>query len=735
MKRFLALVCAVVMLLTVIPVMSAVAVATTYDFAQLKGYFKTQGRVTVGTNYLDMDTSSSGFEFYFQGGGDVLMGADVKCTYTNNMFLTVIVDGVKSRVEIATSSTNVAQYKQITLATGLANGYHHIEVYKQTEASSAIMTVWGVTFDGTPVVAPPDDKIVMEVVGDSISGGASNLATNSTPNASYPVYQDGTATYAYVAGEALGANVRVTQTSGYGCCGGWNADGTGLNLQHMFPYTSYWRDHTDAGLYDFNPPADIVVINLGTNDYSAAKYGKISLTNAQFKAGAINLMTMARQKNPGAKIVWCTGMMGITYQTELQAAVSELGGAAGGYFFCILPEGTSGGEGHPTVAQHATAAATLENFLRENCLPADYAADFATADELKAKIATANTVSDKSAALSEALTLAQMEIDCGTTDKYRLGYRLNALTNAIYGTTVAVDFMPVQGVTTAPNTNGHYVWPYYADPASVTLYKGGEGTYWPYVHTEYSVTVDLDATPYLKLDTVGTAEWNIHIAYVDKDGIRRTVTAADIAGVGVNFPVPATRTAQYVDFGSYIKNLGHADANGNITVVGADIYVVGNTDTYVKLFACALTEDDGKADEPPVVELPTAISGSYTVENGVLADVAVGVTSDALIAAMNDSGYLRVIAADGSAVSGKLATGMKLQLVVNDSVVDEATISVLGDVNGDGDMTTADAREVLMAVVGIETLTEAQLKAGDRNGSNAAESSDARDILLTIIGL
>jgi len=728
-KRWFPCLLAICLLVAMLPTaMMASAAAKTYDFTQLAGYYKTQGRVQIEANALNMDTSSSGFEFYFKGSGDVSMGADFKCTYTNNMFLTVIVDGARSRMEIVNTSSGVSQYHLVTLASGLSDGYHHIEVYKQTEASSALMTVWGVTFDGTPIVAPPEDQFTMEVVGDSISGGASNLATNSTANASYPVYQDGTQTYAYFVGEDIGANVRVTQTSGYGCCGGWNSQGTGLNLQDMYPYTSYWRDHTNNGLYDFNPPADIVVINLGTNDYSAAKYGRIDLTPDQFKAGAINLMTMAKTKNNGAKVVWCTGMMGITYQTELTAAVKELGGADAGYFFCILPENTEGGEGHPTVAGHRAAAESLKTFLINNVLPADYSDKTVVLPQLKIEIERAKEIANPTEALTQALELAQMEVDCITSDPYRLGYRYFELRKAIDGYTTGIDLMPIEGVTTAPQTNGHYVWPYYAAD-SVTLYKGGTGLYWPYLHTEYATVVDLDATPYLTLETASTAEWNVHIAFKDATGTARTITATDaMGGSTVNFAADSTRKTITVPLKEYLASF--ADANGCITVTGCDLYVVGDTDTYVTFYRCAITSDNGGIETTP-----TRISGdAYPLTDGVVSRVPAGTTAAALTAAMNDASFLRVVKVNGTPVSGALGTGMLMQLVVNEAVVDTVIVSVIGDVTGDGELTTLDAREAMLySLMDDYPLTAAEVKAADESNDGTVTTTDVRNILLAAL--
>ncbi len=729
MKRMLAILCVAAMLLMSIPAVLSVSAEQTRNFNELQGYYKTQGRVEIVDGALNMDTSSSGFEFYFNGSGDVLMGADVWCTYTTNMFFTVIVDGVKSRVEVNTGTTSKSVYKAIKLASGLSEGYHHIEVYKQTEASSALVTVWGVTFTGTPLAAPPADKITIEVVGDSISGGASNLANNATANASYPVYQDGTQTYAYFTGQALGANVRVTQTSGYGCCGGWNAQGTGLNLQDMFPYTSYWRDHTDAGLYDFNPPADIVVINLGTNDSTAASSGRINLTDAQFKAGAKNLMTMARTKNPNAKIVWVTGMMGITYQTVLTQAVAELGGSASGYFFTILPEGTSGGEGHPNVVQHSAAATTLTAFLLENCLPADYKVNFTNAAGLSSTLNDAKAVSSPSAALTEAIALAEMELSCGTTDEYRLGVRAAALREAMGGKAVGLNLMPLKGITQTPYAeNVHYVWPYYDVPGEVTLYKGGAGHYWPYVHTEYSQAVSMIDAPYLTVDVESTADWNIHIAYLDKDGNRQTVSASKVDGHELaDYAADTTRKMHRIDFGGYVLEQGHADARGYVTIVGCDIYVVGVADTYVKLYTCAFTE--GATDQP------VKISGSYAVTNGLLETLAYGTTAEALIAAMDYSDYLQVVNANGAVVTGTLATGMKLQLIVGEQAVDEATVAVRGDINGDAKVNTLDVRAMLAATLTSgEGLTAAQTAASDIDENGIMTTTDIRALLKQLVG-
>ena len=59
----------------------------------------------------------------------------------------------------------------------------------------------------------------------------------------------------------------------------------------------------------------------------------------------------------------------------------------------------------------------------------------------------------------------------------------------------------------------------------------------------------------------------------------------------------------------------------------------------------------------------------------------------------------------------------------------------LGDVNGDGRITSADARLALRAAVSLETLDAVQLLSADANGDGKVTSADARLILRVAVGL
>lgn len=110
------------------------------------------------------------------------------------------------------------------------------------------------------------------------------------------------------------------------------------------------------------------------------------------------------------------------------------------------------------------------------------------------------------------------------------------------------------------------------------------------------------------------------------------------------------------------------------------------------------------------------------------------VTVSELLASSNAS---YIVDKDGNRIAETtkpLATGMKIILESGGERL-EKVISVLGDVNGDGDISVSDARSALRAAVGLDTLEGAYLNAARVNGSNEVAVSDARSILRAAVAL
>ena len=134
---------------------------------------------------------------------------------------------------------------------------------------------------------------------------------------------------------------------------------------------------------------------------------------------------------------------------------------------------------------------------------------------------------------------------------------------------------------------------------------------------------------------------------------------------------------------------------------------------------------------PDRIEVKSSDSAKE-LNNGIVGATH-SVTVSELLASSNAS---YVVDKDGNRVTEtkSLATGMKIILESGDERL-EKVISVLGDVNGDGDISVSDARGALRAAVGLDTLEGAYLNAARVNGANEVAVSDARSILRAAVAL
>jgi hypothetical protein len=153
----------------------------------------------------------------------------------------------------------------VELANGLRPGPHLVEIGKRTEASVGTVTLQGFMVDGAPGTLPPPPERRVEVVGNSITCGYGVLDSAKEHHFD-PLTQDVYSAWAFVAGRALGADVRTTCVSGRGLVRNYDQSTSGI-LPELFGKAGA---SPSSGAWDFalwKPHA--VVVNLGTNDFSA----------------------------------------------------------------------------------------------------------------------------------------------------------------------------------------------------------------------------------------------------------------------------------------------------------------------------------------------------------------------------------------------------------------------------------------------------------------------------------
>ena len=314
---------------------------------------KISGRSMELSAGIACDFAASGIEFNALVAGDVRLVAECSAL----TYYTVYVDGV--RQERLKMDAGRGEY---LIAKGLDAGTHNIRLVKQSHVGLSISTLLSLNMKGELLDAPADRELLIEFVGDSISCGYGvvNYPTAGVTRYNTADYADASQAYAYKTAELLNADSSMIAVSGWTLISG----NTSVP-EKVYNYTSYHRSTTDV--YTPDRSADVVVINLGTNDIGSAEYAEKFIPEAKAFVSAV------RGKNPDAVIVFAYGMMmsGETlksFEADIQTIVRDLGASDAGIFAVKLPTNQAAGNGHPSVDGHTEAAEILADFIKKNCL-------------------------------------------------------------------------------------------------------------------------------------------------------------------------------------------------------------------------------------------------------------------------------------------------------------------------------------------------------------------------------
>lgn len=290
--------------------MSIAALAATVAAQESVRYL---GRVNPATRELTWP--SSGLSFTFTG---TEASIDIESTTgANSIELTV--DGepiVILDVDGSPISTSVLPF-----------GNHSVSLRKRSEAQYGTIFLGDVTSDGTIRPDTPPSRQV-EIIGDSISVGYG--LDGVLPCTDSAAYQNNPKTYGAVAAKALGADYTVLAWSGKGLV---RNIATGNPEDEKLPlipalYSRYGANDAD-GSYTFpeswNP--DVVVINLGTNDWSYLGYNENGsypardpIDPATFTAGAVDFVHSIQTHYPEAEFFLLNSpMLGDSWPTPEDA--------------------------------------------------------------------------------------------------------------------------------------------------------------------------------------------------------------------------------------------------------------------------------------------------------------------------------------------------------------------------------------------------------------------------------
>lgn len=243
-----------------------------------------------------------------------------------------------------------------------------------SEANSGMVGVRGITVgpDTGATVAPTAEKdLSIAFVGDSITCAYGVEASGN--DAPYETTtQNFMKSYAYLTADELDADYETVCYSGYGVVSGWSADGSRNEGMLLPPLYELVAEGHEQG-WDFAAhPRDVVVVNLGTNDFTYT--GTDESRIREFSQGYAALLDRIRELNPASLIVCTLGTMWgseVLYPALAQAVGDHAGRTGDERVVCYLSdpiEETAGSvvaNGHPDEDGQRAIAQALTAVIRQ----------------------------------------------------------------------------------------------------------------------------------------------------------------------------------------------------------------------------------------------------------------------------------------------------------------------------------------------------------------------------------
>lgn len=237
---------------------------------------------------------------------------------------------------------------------------HRLRVLKRTEAQHAKNALMQVRAEGGNIFpCPCEERLRLEFIGDSITCGYGN-ESNCPEDGFRPVQENGWEAYAAKTARKLHAQFRMISVSGIGVYSSYtdvekrNAD---VLMKDVYGCTDYFMEREAEWNFENYQP-DIIVICLGTNDFSYVQYN-FEKYAPEFQKSYYELLQLVRKKN-GAKpyILCCFGIMGEGLNHAIEETVQKFIEENGEQRMGILPlkeqriEDGRGGSFHPTIVTH-----------------------------------------------------------------------------------------------------------------------------------------------------------------------------------------------------------------------------------------------------------------------------------------------------------------------------------------------------------------------------------------------
>lgn len=255
-----------------------------------------------------------------------------------------------------------------TVIEGLGKGEHLIRLDKLTETQGGESRFIGFELIGKGrAYLAPERTMQIEVIGDSHSVGYGNVST-SRECTEQQVHDltDTTQAYGAMVARAMDADYRINAYSGFGVVRNYNGGEPGDSMVNRYPRAIPGAATPLAGT-DAEWQPDVIVINLGTNDFSTPvkpgeKWADADALKADYRATYIAFVRDLARAQPQARFVL---MGGDSFFSEVEQVKAALDGDLPGRVTARHVTGLAmtGCHYHPSVADNAKMAALVRGAI------------------------------------------------------------------------------------------------------------------------------------------------------------------------------------------------------------------------------------------------------------------------------------------------------------------------------------------------------------------------------------
>lgn len=350
----------------------------------LRPFLTLHGRTRQDADCLYMNWTCSGFSVRFTGrtlkaklravGEKQPIPQDAPLEYP---WVGVTVDGSSTLVNRFECTQEEAWY---SLWESPDDGPHTIRLIKLTENARGKLGLLDLQTDGVLSAVPTENSLKIEFVGDSITCGFGNKATNRDALFN-PAEENGWIAYAAITARELCAEFDCISVSGISVSAPEKPMFPMKPMNELYAYTDRLYDermgYTPLAWDFLNHKKDLILINLGTNDVNPIRFyedlEQADREETYFVQQYKDFLRKIRTLNgPDTKIVCTLGPMDYYLYDNIRTAVAEYRGETGDdrvyalklIGVNLMTEGF-GAVGHPSEKTHARLGHELALRLKE----------------------------------------------------------------------------------------------------------------------------------------------------------------------------------------------------------------------------------------------------------------------------------------------------------------------------------------------------------------------------------